>query len=680
VTVPPLLSVKDLSVEFHSDFGLVRPVENVSFDVHSGEVLCVVGESGSGKTVTMTSILRLLPDTSAANVEGEALYGGRDLISLREADLRKLRGSEIGFIFQDALASLNPTMTIGAQIAESIHWHQPQITPRDVEALVVKTLDEVGIPSPEERALQYPFEFSGGMRQRAMIALAIVNNPKLLIADEPTTALDVTIQAQVLATLKRLTEERGSSLILITHDLGVVAEIAQRVLVMYAGRAVESGSVETIFEESRHPYTRGLLGSRPSARHRRKLIPISGSPPGVLERPPGCAFHTRCALSNGREICRNTEPSLLAIGSEHLAACHFSGEIDSAAQGVSGAQAEKTFRPAQTSVDPIVSVRGLSKNFKIRGGSLFSKHSGVRAVSQVSFDLFPGSTVGVVGESGSGKSTLARLVVRTMTATEGSISMLGEDIARLDAKRLRPYRSEIQLVLQDPSSSLNPRLTVGSVLAEAVRTHHEYSRIDVKSRVHELLEVVGLRSEHASRYPHEFSAGQRQRVAIARALAVEPSVLVLDEPVSALDVSVRAQIINLLEDLQSQYGIAFLFISHDLSVIRYVADTVLVMYLGSIVESGPTEEVLASPSHPYTYALLRSVPIDEPSERGGAARFVLRGEIPSPINPPSGCPFRTRCEYATDACAAQMPPLESVSSDGTRLVACFHPLQLNQTV
>ena len=646
----------------------MRAVDDVSFDLDSNEVLGIVGESGAGKTVMSMALLGLLP--KLAEVTGEAFLQGENILGLSENQLQPVRGQRIAMVFQDALAALNPVHTVGAQIAEAITVHH-DLPAKEVRDRVVSLLDLVGIPNPRQRADQYPHEHSGGMRQRAMIAMAIANDPDILIADEPTTALDVTIQAQVLDVLTRIQERTSSAIMLVTHDLGVVAGMADRVMVMYAGRKAEIGTAGDVFYRTRHPYTLGLLASlaridRGSRTDR--LYRIPGQPPSPTDIPSGCPFHPRCFQAVVPEPCAVDRPPLIPVEGDagHCSACHF-------ADGLTGVTAEQ-LRAAMPHAEPepepqpepgpsaerdssvILQVEGLVKHYPIRGGPLRRQVNELHAVCGVSFTLRKGETLGVVGESGCGKSTTARCIVGLTPVSEGSIRFDGHDLLSVGGRELRRLRARVQMVFQDPYASLNPRMTVQAIVADPLRVHGLYGD-DGPARVGDLLREVGLNPEHANRYPHEFSGGQLQRVGIARALSLDPDLLVLDEPVTALDVSIRAGVINLLEDLQARRGVAYLFVAHDLSVVRHIADNVAVMFLGKIVETGTRDDVFERPSHPYTQALLSGVPIPDPRTESLRTRIVLEGDVPSPIDPPSGCRFRTRCWKAQDICAQEEPAL-----------------------
>ena len=671
-----LVEVRDLTVRFPSEAGTVEAVRGVSLDVRAGEVLGIVGESGSGKTVTSLSVIGLLPDT--ATVSGSIRFGGRDLLALDDAEMSRLRGSEIAMVFQDPLSALNPVHTIGRQIAEALLIHQD--IPREAAAKrAVELLEVVGIPRPDERAQSYPHEFSGGMRQRVMIALAIANQPKVIFADEPTTALDVTVQAQILDVLRTARDMTGAAVVLVTHDLGVVAGIADRVAIMYAGKVVEVGPVADVYAAPAMPYTIGLLGSIPRVDGAAgdRLASIPGAPPSPVALPPGCAFAPRCPAAEPR--CADAPPPLAPIAPDRAIACVRGPEI--AALRRDGRLFVETPRHATrgAAADGVaVEVRGLRKTFPLLKGSVLRRRVGsVHAVDGVDLTLRAGRSLALVGESGCGKTTTLLEILNLVAPEAGTIAVLGRDVATLSPAERLQMRRDLQIVFQDPFASLDPRLPIGDAIAEPLRTFG-VPREEQDARVHELLELVGLQREQASKYPSEFSGGQRQRIAIARALALHPKVLALDEPVSALDVSVRAGVLNLLAELQEKLSLSYLFVSHDLAVVQRVADDIAVMYLGGIVEAGPVAEVFARPRHPYTQALLSAVPIPDPAVERGRSRIILQGDLPSPASPPSGCRFHTRCHVratlAPDVaarCASERPALSPLGS-GT--VACHAPL------
>ena len=640
----PVLQVEQLDVWLPTEDGDVHAVRGTSFELGRGEVLGIVGESGSGKSATSFAVLGLLP--RIATVTGSVRLHGRELLGLPDSELSRIRGRSIAMIFQDPMTSLNPVYTVGTQLVEAIRVHNPTTSAGDARERAAELLGSVGIANPQARLDQYPHEFSGGMRQRVVIAIAMANRPDVIIADEPTTAIDVTVQAQVLDMLKRAHAETGSAMALITHDLGVVAGMADRVLVMYAGRPVEMGPIDEIFYRPRMPYTVGLLSSLPRIDQGRPqaLSPIPGRPPSPLRLPAGCPFEPRCPMR--QSICAEVEPPLSETdGSAHLAACHLSSELE----GKGFDQLTHLFAQEAPPVgrmppgEVVLRVSGLTKTFPVRGSGFSRRQTGeIRAVDDIALDLRRNETLGVVGESGSGKSTTGRVILRLLEATAGSVVFEGTELTTLSERKLRPLRKDIQIVFQDPLGSLDPRMTVNGIVGEPLRLHGLWGEHGPK-QVAELLELVGLNPEHGNRYPHEFSGGQRQRIGIARAIALQPKVLILDEPVSSLDVSVQADVINLLEDLKARLGLSYVFIAHDLSVVRHISDRVAVMYLGRIVEIGMTSEIFDEPAHPYTQALLTAIPLPDPVRERARTRILLDGEIPSPAAPPSGCHFHTRC-------------------------------------
>jgi peptide/nickel transport system ATP-binding protein len=660
VPVPgaPLLQADNLCVTFSTREGPVRAVRDLSFRLDPGETLGIVGESGSGKSTVALAVLGLLPKNAA--VKGAITCMGNKLLGLSEQALSRLRGSTIAYIPQDPLSSLNPAYKVGWQIAEPL-WIKLGMSKDEAHRRAVELLEVVGIPHAAERAESYPHEFSGGMRQRVVIAMAMAQDPDVIIADEPTTALDVTIQAQVLEALRAAREQTHAAMIMITHDLGVIAGMTERVLVMYAGKPVETAPADDIFYRSRMPYTRGLLASLPrlDTDNEGPLRPIPCSPPSLLNLLPGCPFAPRCSMVIDR--CLTDEPELRDVGNSHQAACHRSGELEGdRADEILPIAPEMVAANGHVAADAraVLEVKDLVKHYPISGGGLIRRQVGaVQAVSGVSFDLLQRETLGLVGESGCGKSTTARAVLQLIHATSGSVRYEGKELTTQSRRQMRPVRQDIQVVFQDPYASLDPKMPVGDIVAEPLQVHGRWDRTKGPKRVSELFRLVGLNPEHRNRYPHEFSGGQRQRVGIARALALEPKVMVLDEPVSALDVSIQAGVINLLEELQDRLNLSYLFIAHDLSVVRHISDRLAVMYLGKIVEMGTKTQVFRSPSHPYTQALLSAVPVPDPVTERQRSRIILTGDVPSAAAPPSGCRFRTRCWKAQEICATEEPTL-----------------------
>ena len=662
---PWLLEIEDLHVHFVTSRGVVRAVEGISYRVRAGEVVALVGESGCGKSVSALTVMRLLAKPAGKIVGGRILFEGRDLLKLSEDEMRQIRGRDLAMIFQEPMTSLNPVLTIGFQIMEPLLIHM-DMDEKAAHARAIELLKLVGIPEPEHRLEQYPHQFSGGMRQRVMIAIGLACNPKLIIADEPTTALDVTIQAQILKLMKDLSRDLGIAMVIITHNLGIVARYADRVNVMYSARMAEQGTAEDTFAHPCHPYTAGLLRSVPrlDQGRGRKLETIEGLPPNLLDPPLGCRFAPRCLARI--EACDLAPPPLLEVEAGHFSACLRAEEmarVGAPGLGLVSAADKAPLVKAIAYDTPLMQVRNLKTFFNIGGtGTLFgSAKRLVRAVNDVSFDIYPGETLGLVGESGCGKTTVGRTLLRLENATSGQVLFNRDDVTHAVGGQLQKYRRHVQIIFQDPYSSLNPRMTVGSIIAEPMLVYKlQPNRAAAKARAAELLVQVGLFPYMAERYPHELSGGQRQRVGIARALSLEPVFIVCDEPVSALDVSIQAQIINLLEELQDQFNLTYLFIAHDLAVVRHISDRVVVMYLGRIMEIAARDALYSDPQHPYTKALLDAVPIPDPRLERERKYGVLGGEVPSPLNPPSGCVFHSRCPLATDECKIAVPELREV--------------------
>ncbi len=658
----PVLRVEHLTTHFVGEGRRrVRAVDDVSFEIHRGETFALLGESGCGKSMTSLSLMRLLPGNGRI-VSGDVWLDGENLSLLPEAEMRRLRGRRMAMIFQEPMTSLNPVLTVGEQIAEVVRLHRG-LRGGGVESAVLELLEAVGIPEPRARYREYPHQLSGGMKQRVMIAIALAGEPDLLIADEPTTALDVTIQAQVLDLLRRLQSESGMALLLITHDLGVVAEMADRVAVMYAGQLIEEAARDPFFAHPRHPYSRKLFESLPSIDKReRPLSTIVGHVPSLTSDFGGCRFADRCDQS--WSLCHEAVPGWFETVAGQRARCHLLAP--GLGQGASAppptdhrareGEGPSSGRAVPSSVDdrPLLEVEGLEVHFPIRKGLLQRTVGHVHAVDGVDLRLGRGRTLALVGESGCGKTTIGKAILQLVRPTRGTIRFAGDDLSRLRGDALRRRRKDFQIVFQDPFSSMNPRMRVGEIIAEGMQALEIVTeRREREAEVASLLDRVGLPADAARRYPHEFSGGQRQRICIARALAVSPKLLVCDEPTSALDISVQAQILNLLKSLQDETGLSYLFITHNLSVVAYLADEVAVMYLGRIVERGPVTAILGSARHPYTRALLSAIPVVDADSGREVVR--LEGDLPSPIEPPSGCHFHTRCPDAMPCCRERYP-------------------------
>ncbi|WP_375431437.1 dipeptide ABC transporter ATP-binding protein [uncultured Friedmanniella sp.] len=662
-----VLSVTDLHVTFPSEAGPVKAVRGLSFDLAAGETMAIVGESGSGKSVTSLAIMGLHPAT--ARITGSVKLHGDELLGRNDEKMRSVRGGQIAMIFQEPMTSLNPVYTIGDQIVEAIQTHH-DVSRAVATSRAIDLLDLVGIPNPDVRVRAFPHEFSGGMRQRAMIAMSIANDPDVIIADEPTTALDVTIQAQVLEVLKKAQRETGAAMIMITHDLGVVAGIADRVTVMYAGRPVEQGNVDEIYYTPRMPYTIGLLGAVPrlDSVEKQALASLEGNPPSVVNLPPGCPFEPRCPMST--DDCRTAEPPLIPTEQPgHVAACIHTGRI--AAQKLQFTDIFPVAKPAFSPLEnvpraereTVLELSGMKRHYPLMKGAIYRRRIGtVHAVDGIDLEIKQGETLGLVGESGCGKSSTLLEVLNLKPPTDGRVVVLGRETGDLTRRDRKQMRRDVQVVFQDPMASLDPRMPVFDLIAEPMGVFG-VPKAEIERRVNELLGLVGLESSHASRYPGQFSGGQRQRIGIARALALEPKLIVLDEPVSALDVSIQAGVINLLDELRAKLALSYLFVAHDLAVIRHIADRVAVMYLGKIVEIGEVNSVYSHPTHPYTQALLSAIPIPDPDQERNRRRILLTGDLPSPANPPSGCRFRTRCQKFPTLTASQQERCVDVVPD-----------------
>ncbi|MFJ5129511.1 dipeptide ABC transporter ATP-binding protein [Streptomyces sp. NPDC088555] len=674
----PVLSVRDLRITFPSEAGPVEAVRGVDFDLLPGRTLGIVGESGSGKSATAMAVMGLLPPS--AELRGQVLLGGRDLIGLGDKELSTLRGSSIGMVFQDPLSALTPIFSVGRLLSDALRVHQ-DLTKRAAWEQAVELLDLVGIPDPRGRAKSFPHEFSGGMRQRVVIAMAIANKPSVLVADEPTTALDVTVQAQILDVLRLAQQETGAGLVLITHDLGVVAGHADNIAVMYAGRFVERADVDELFRRPTMPYTARLLAAVPTVDSgvHRPLVPIGGEPPALVDLPGGCPFASRCAVA--QDACRADEPALREVTGHGHVACLRADEIADGTldpAGDTGPDDGPGGSGPEATGEVVLRVEDLVKTFPVTKGALLKRRVGtLHAVNRVSFELRAGETLGLVGESGSGKTTTLLEVLRLKRPEGGRVEVAGTDIGTVDsAARVRELRQDVQIVMQDPLGALNPRLPVFQLLAEPLQAIGR-DRESIRSRVHELLALVGLDASVSGRFPAALSGGQRQRVGIARALATEPKLLALDEPLSALDVSVQAGVINLLARLKRELGLAYLVVAHDLAVVRYISDRIAVMYLGHIVETGDTESIFSDPQHPYTRALLSAIPVPDPRRERTRERVVLQGEQPSATQPPAGCVFVDRCplyrladEEVRGRCRTERPEPTAVAGRPGHQYAC----------
>ncbi|MER9741667.1 ABC transporter ATP-binding protein [Mesorhizobium sp. M0187] len=661
-----LLNVSGLSVSFETDSGLVRAVRDVSFQLSRKEILAIVGESGSGKTATVLSLLGLI-DRSNGAVTGTVEFQDQDILKLSDRKLRRLRGPGIALIPQDPMTAMTPVYTVGWQIAEQIRAHE-KIPLSSARRRAVELLGEVGFAKPSEIAGRYPHELSGGMRQRAIIAMSISSNPVLLIADELTSALDRTAQVQVLSLLDRLRTHLGSSIILVSHSMSVAADIADKVAVMYAGRIVEHAPTGPIFSRPNHPYTWGMLASIPplSGKRQSRLSSIPGAPPSSDEIGNGCSFAPRCRFRMG--IC-DTAPQY-TVENDHFSLCHLE-PVDRPAHRdrVLGAEAPAPRTDAaRSALKPIIAVKALTKIYRIPRALPGSRGGIVVAVDGVTFEVAEGEAVGLVGESGCGKTTLGRCIARLYEISGGAVEFEGVDISHAPERRLALFRRRVQMTFQDPSSSLNPRRRIGDIIAEPILFHKLRRPADLGARLKELMQLVGLPVEALERYPHEFSGGQRQRIGIARALAVEPALIIADEPVSALDVSLQAQMVNLFLDLRDQLNLSLIFIAHDLAVIRQIADRMAIMYLGSLVEIGNTEDLFERPAHPYAKALVSSVQQTRAKPR---PRTILMTDMPSSHHTPKGCKFSPHCSIVQDRCRAERPLLRAIT--GNRQVACHYP-------
>jgi len=676
-----VLQVKDLEIKYHTREGILTAIRDVSFEVGESEIVGIVGESGCGKSTIASAMMRLLPPNGEITA-GQIMLKGQDLRQLDQERMRQLRGQGMAMIFQDAMTSLNPVFSVEQQMVDALRAHQSDGGRRGRKALrerAIEMLDRVGIPDAARQIKEYPHQFSGGMRQRIMIATALLSNPSLLVADEPTSALDVTLEAQIIDLICGLRDELGTAILYITHDLGVVAQLCDRVIVMYAGNIVESGDTYSIFENAKHPYTQALLGSHPTHSMRaRRLRTIRGRVPSLKDLPWGCKFAPRCDYV--REVCHGAEPEQVQI-EQQLVLCHayqpgWEGDepVEMMAPLATERESSGEEEPSDAVEEVVVEARELRTHFRdhvaLLGQILGQRGGSVRAVDGVDIKIRRGETLGLVGESGSGKTTLGRTILRLESPTDGEIVVQGQDITHLPQPKIRPMRARMQMIFQDPFSSLSPRMKVSSTLLEPFKIHGV--SVGNEQKVDELLEMVGLSAEQADKYPHQLSGGQARRVGIARALALHPDILVADEPTAGLDVSVAAGILNLLKDLRERLNLSYIVITHNLNVISFIADRVAVMYLGKIVELAETEELFTQPKHPYTEALMSAIAVPDPRLRDKRQRIILKGEIPSPRNPPPGCPFHPRCRYAEELCSIEVPSLRAVNGQ-ERLTACLFP-------
>lgn len=669
-----ILEVKNIYTSFKTDGKLIKAVDGVSLHLDKGGIIGLVGESGSGKSVTSMSILQLIMPPGkidGGDVRVEGTQGNLLSYGMMSEEMRNVRGGKIGMIFQEPMTSLNPILTVGYQIQETIELHL-HLGKEESRKKAIEMMQQVGISDPESRFQQYPQHFSGGMRQRIMIAMALAAQPSILIADEATTALDVTTQAQILELLQSLARRKGFSIIIITHNLGLVARYADRIYVMYSGEVVESAYKEELFSQPCHPYTRGLLAAVPRLDDKkdRRLRPIDGNPPNPALRNDYCQFYDRCLYRNDECMAHKWELKEISEG-HYSRCCKTVSQLDDKQKSL---ELKLNSVPVKKISDhETLAVTNLKMYFPVYKGVMKHKVAEVKAVDDVSFTVHKGETLGIVGESGCGKSTLARCIMRAYQPTGGSIIYEGTELVGLSERQLRPLRPKLAMIFQDPFSSLDPRQSAGSIVGEPLKINKLVaSKEEYNKRVNELMSIVGLDPALKDRVPREFSGGQRQRLGIARALASNPDLIVCDEPISALDVSIQAQIINLLEDLQAKLGITYLFIAHDLSVVKHISDRIIVMYLGKIVEIAGCEDLYDKPMHPYTQALLSAVPIADPQVEEKRERIHLHGEVPSVMNRPSGCPFCNRCAYAQPECSKAAPELEDKGNG--HYVACFYSL------
>ncbi len=668
-----LLEIKNIQTCFKTDGQLVKAVDGVSMYLNPGEIIGIVGESGSGKSVTMMSMMQLI--ASPGKITGGEVYiQGNDKNMLEygpeSEEMRQMRGGKVSMIFQEPMTSLNPVLTRGSQIQENILEHL-RLSKEEAKKKTIEMLKLVNIPDAEQRFDYYPQQFSGGMRQRIMIAMALSSEPTVLVADEATTALDVTTQAQLLEMIRDVAKKTNTAVIIVTHNLGIVARFAERIYVMYSGSVVEMTDTKRLFANPEHPYTRALLRAIPRLDDPkdRILIPIEGLPPNPATRPEYCPFYDRCEYRMDK--CKNfKKPELKELEEGHVAACHLTEEEKRIkAEEIANKEVKKA--PKITVGDELcLDVKDVRKYFPIYSGIMRKKTGEVKAIEDINFYARKGETLGIVGESGCGKTTLARCIMRVYQPEEGQIVFNGTDIARFNDRQMYPFRRKISMIFQDPFSSLDPRQTAESIVGESLILHKLVkNREEYDARVDELFRIVGLDPALKYRVPHEFSGGQRQRLGIARALSSEPDMIICDEPISALDVSIQAQIINLLEELQAKLGLTYLFIAHDLAVVKHISNRILVMYLGRVVEIAECDELYSNTLHPYTKALLSAVPVADPEVEATRERVPIRGEVPSLTKRPAGCPFSDRCAHVCDRCKKEVPTLRDVGNGHE--VACF---------
>jgi peptide/nickel transport system ATP-binding protein len=669
--MPAALEVDNLSTHIKLSRSTVQAVGNVSLVLDTHETVGLVGESGAGKSMLGLSVLGLLPNGGHI-IEGSIKLGGRELVGLRTPELRRLRGNEVAMIFQDSMSSLNPTKSIGEQVAEPVRLHR-DASKKEARDRALEVLELVGLPHPRERLAYYPHQLSGGLRQRVMIAIALACEPKVLLADEPTTALDVTIQAQILRVLDDLRDRLGMATLLVTHDMGVVAGRTSRINVMYAGRIVESAETHRLFAGMRHPYTQALLGSIPRLEQdaTKPLVSIPGLPPDLTNPPPGCRFAPRCGRATDQ--CRAEEPPLGGKDPSHVFACWHPVDGPITLTSQIRVVAERAAHLDVKALKPLLQIENAVREYPVTAGLLKRTVASVKAVSDVTLTVGEGEALGLVGESGCGKTTLGKLAVGIEKPDGGRIMLAGEEVFRNRGRALRLARRDLQMMFQDPFASLDPRMRVQATLREPLVVQRLGSAREQEEKIRTMLDEVGLPHNALERYPHEFSGGQRQRIALARALMLEPKVVVADEPVSALDVSIRSQVLNLMKRLQAEHNMASIVISHDLAVVKYLSDRIGVMYLGKIVELGTGDDIYHRCAHPYTEALIKTIPLPDPAAERDKQDVAIRGELPSAIDPPSGCRFHTRCPRAQARCTEIEPELRSFGPG--HQAACHYPLQ-----